>query len=223
MKTLKILGLFALLIICSSCVDILAHLFGYGSPDPESVTYNLGLSFQDASGNDLVKGIGLEGWSVGMPIEDDLYYLVKDSLYTLDIILSEPCKNWDNKIYNVPARPGFEPITNHPTLGMNIYDNGYCYLTSDFFRVPVNECPEEKILTYKLKCPYVFGDEAVHELVTYWDIPKKKILSSYYAKCYRIEFEGKEITPQLYIVTYTYPMTNPVTVQHETYVANIKL
>ena len=97
-------------------------------------------------------------------------------------------------------------------------------MTSDFFRVPVNDCPEEKTLTYKLKCPYVFGDEAVHEVVTYWNIPKaKSSVNDHYAKCYRIEFEGNEITPQLYIVTDTYPMTNPVTVQHETYVANIML
>jgi len=116
---------------------------------------------------------------------------VKDSLFTLDIIVSEPCKNWDNKIYNTPARSGFEPDVNRPGLGMVRY-NSYCYLTNGFY-LPVNDCPEEKILTYKLKCPHVFGDDSIHEFVTYWDIPKDKINHS--AKCNRIEFEGNDITP----------------------------
>lgn len=28
------------------------------------------------------------------------------------------------------------------------------------------------MLSYKLKCPYIFGDEAIHEFVPYWDIQK---------------------------------------------------
>ena len=48
------------------------------------------------------------------------------------------------------------------------------------------------MLTYKIKCPYIFGDDAVHELVTYWEIPNERNPS---AKCYRITFEGNEVTP----------------------------
>ena len=175
MRTLKVMALFALMLNFSSCDLLFSH------HEPESVSYYLDLSFQDVSGNDLVKGIELNASSGP----------VKDSLFTLDIIVSEPCKNWDNKIYNTPARPGFEPDVNRPGLGMVKY-NSYYYLTNGFY-LPVNDCPEEKILTYKLKCPYVFGDDAVHEFVTYWDIPKDK--TNHSAKCYRIEFEGNEITP----------------------------
>ena len=175
MKPLNIIGFLALMMNFSSCNLLFSH------NEPEYVSYDLYLSFQDVSGNDLVKGIELNTSSGS----------VKDSLFTLDIIVSEPCRNWDNKIYNTPARSGFEPDVNRPGLGMVRY-NSYCYLTNGFY-LPVNDCPEEKILTYKLKCPYVFGDDAVHEFVTYWDIPRDKINHS--AKCYRIEFEGNEITP----------------------------
>lgn len=113
----------------------------------------------------------------------------------MDIIVSEPCKNWDNDIYNAPARPGFSPDVNRPKLIMERYDDGLCYLTNNFY-VPVGDCPPERMLTYKLKCPYLFGDDAVHEFVTYWDIPKAKSgWTDYMAKCYRIEFEGNEIVP----------------------------
>lgn len=188
MKTLKTLCLLAFVVMNFTSCD---RLFGHH--EPEFVVYNLGLSFQDASGNDLVKGIGVEWWmdSTSISQEQAKSGTLKHDLYVLDIIVSEPCKNWDNKIYNTP---GSDVI--RPRLGMVRYNNGYHYLDNDFM-LPVNDCPEEKMLTYKLKCPYVFGDEAVHEFVTYWDIPKAKSSGqTYFAKCYRIDFEGNEISPQ---------------------------
>jgi len=164
--------------------------------EPDSVVYKLGLSFQDASGKDLVKGIELEEW---WPPSTSMEYAssgsVKPDLYVLDIILSEPCENWDNDIYNTPARPGYIPNVNRPKLSMERFNND-SYLINDF-GFWIGSCPEEKILTYKLKIPYVFGDEEIHEFVTYWDIPKTKFsYGQYYAKCYRIVFEGNEIIPQ---------------------------
>jgi hypothetical protein len=189
MKTLKISGLLVLVIMNFTSCDLF-----FGHHEPEFFTYNLGLSFQDASGNDLVKGIGLEWWmdSTFIPEEQAQSGIVKYDLYVLDIIISEPCKNWDSKIYNTP---GSDVI--RPGLVMDRYNNGYHYLENDF-RLPVKDCPEEKILTYKLKCPYVFGDEAVYEFVTYWDIPKSNYAHTRerFAKCCRIEFGGNEITPQ---------------------------
>jgi|CZCB01.1.fsa_nt_gi hypothetical protein len=191
MKTLKLIGLLTLVIIdFTSCDKI------FDRHEPEFVVYNLDLSLRDTSGNDLVKGIGLGEWIPGnIPEEQAQSGSLKDDLYVLDIIVSEPCWNWDNNIYNAPARPGFEPSVNRPELGIERY-NGACYLRNSF-RLPVNDCPEEKILTYKLKCPYVFGDDAVHEFVTYWDIPKSNYAHTFerFAKCNRIEFEGNEITP----------------------------
>ncbi|WP_084166318.1 hypothetical protein [Anditalea andensis] len=175
MKSKRIISLLALMIYVSSC-----DLLSFNTP-PESVGYNLYLSFQDVSGNDLVKGIELNGSSGA----------VKDSLYILDIIISEPCQNWDNTIYNAPARPGFIPDVNLPQLGMVSY-NGYSHLTNHF-GLSLKNCGEQKKLTYKLKCPYLFGDDAIHEFITYWEIPKDKL--NHGAKCYRIEFEGNEITP----------------------------
>lgn len=196
MKTLKILGLFALVIMSFSSCD----LIHFGAPPPETVDYNLRLSFQDASGNDLVKGIGLDVWMdsiLNFEEQAQAGIVLEDSLYTLDIIVSEPCKNWDNKIYNAPGCDAIRPV-----LVMFRYNNNYCYL-GNYFSVPVNDCPEEKILNYQLKCPYVFGDEAVHEFVTYWDIPKaKSSTNSHYAKCNRVEFDGNEITPQYFMDIY---------------------
>lgn len=174
MKLLKTLSLITLILLITSC-EPPVHT------EPEFVGYNLYLSFQDSSGTDLAKGIEYNR-SLGA---------VVDSVYTLDIIIAEPCWNWDNDIYNAPPRPGFEPDVNRQRLGLSIY-KGYSYLTNQF-GLPLDDCPKQEILIYQMKCPYLFGDNTLHELVTYWDIPKDERDPS--ATCYRIEFEGQEITP----------------------------
>jgi hypothetical protein len=191
MKTLIRYGLWVMAMMNLTSCDLF-----FDTLPPKTIVYNLGFNFQDSTGNDLVKGIGLEECiSSDIAMKDALSGTVNRDFYVLDIIVSEPCMNWDNEIYNAPASPGFEPDVNRPKLTMNT-NNGTCYL-NNIFSVPADDCPEQEILTYKLKCPYVFGDEAVHEFVTYWDIPKTKTSSSeYFAKCYRIEFEGNEITPK---------------------------
>ena len=84
---------------------------------------------------------------------------------------------------------------NRPKLIMN-NNNGTCCLNNSF-SVPAEDCPRHKILTYKLKVDYVFGDDAVYEFITYWDVPKNYLSdNSKFAKCYRIEFDGNDIIPE---------------------------
>ena len=110
MKTLIRYGLWVMAMMnLTSC-----ELF-FDTLPPKTIVYNLGFNFQDSTGNDLVKGIGLEDWIPSdIAMKDALSGTVNRDLYVLDIIVSEPCTNWDNEIYNAPARPGFEPDVNRP-------------------------------------------------------------------------------------------------------------
>ncbi|MDR1161613.1 MAG: hypothetical protein LBK45_04650, partial [Tannerellaceae bacterium] len=167
MKALVFSGLSALIMMSSvsSC-----HLVF--NQDPDTVSYLLDISFQDASGNDLVKGIRLEDWyPANIPEEQAQSGSVKHDLYVLGIIASQLCQDvidsWNNRHYVIPTyRLGLDKL------------NGYWFLTTDM-GFTANECLDEKVLTYKLKCPYVFGDEAEHEFVTYWEIPKIRNKSAY--------------------------------------------
>lgn len=192
MKTFRILGLLVLSAIGLSSCD---WLFGHEEPEYDYIVYNLALGFRDASGNDLVKGIGLKDWQPGASMENAQWGSVDDDLYKLDIIVSEPCHDWSNDTYDTPSQPGIGSVdVKRPNWNIDHYDKDY-YLQNRF-TLPVNACPEEKKLTYKLICPYVFGDDEVHELITYWDIPKEKTTShEYFAQCVRIEFKGYEIIP----------------------------
>ncbi|GHV39931.1 hypothetical protein FACS1894179_05640 [Bacteroidia bacterium] len=140
----------------------------FSHKEPEFVGYNISFRFTDTSGNDLSKNINLT-----------------DSIYRLDIIISEPCNGWDNDIYNTPgsdtSRPKFsQPIADSP------------YLVS-YFYLPVDECPPMKKLTYRIRFPALFGNDLTHEIVSYWDVPP----ITKYATCFRIEFDGKEIIPTI--------------------------
>lgn len=190
MKVLKVIAFVGLIFINFSSCDL------FSDHEPEFVVYNLGLSFRDASDNDLVKGIELDEWAYSneVAMKDAPWGVVKRDLYVLDIVIAIPCKHWNNETYNTADRAGVAYDANRPILGMKMYNDRSYYLTNNF-RLPVNDCPEEKILTYKLKCPYLFGDEMIHEFVTYWDIPKGKSENQHFAKCYRIEFEGNEVAP----------------------------
>lgn len=181
MKKLKVFGLFAIVILSFNSCDRL-----FGNLPPESVGYELALSFQDSSGNDLVKGIELEEWPADISMENAQWGTVKSDTYKLDIIVSEACENRYDEI-------GFE-LDNRHILGMYRYDYNYLRIS---FGLGVSDCPEEKMLIYSLKCPYVFGDDDVHELVTYWEIQKSKNENYHIAKCYLINFEGNDITPTL--------------------------
>ncbi len=144
--------------------------------EPEGVTYNLLLNYTDVSGNDLVRNL----------VELDT---PTSHLYKLEIVLPEPCDDWRNESYNIKGGD-----TASPHVFYHLFNNRY-YFTG-YFNIPVGGCPATDILTHRVKCPELFGDEAVREIVSYWDVPKKQSTGHQHeAKCYRIEFEGNEITP----------------------------
>lgn len=192
MRKLKSLGLLFLSVICFSSCD---WLFGHKDPVFHYTVYNLAIGFRDASGSDLVKGIGLKDRQSGVSMEDAKWGEVDSDQYRLDIMVDIPCWNWSNDTYDTPSRPATGPFeVKRPQLDIYYYDE-ICYL-HNYFELPVEDCPDQRKLTYKLKCPYVFGDKEVHELVTYWDIPTEKPVPTTYAKCLRIEFGGDKFIPE---------------------------
>lgn len=124
-------------------------------------------------GNDLVKGIEVDSGSSRAHFGPE----IKPELYTLKIICPGLCMN----IYN-------------PQPYIQVERSDINYLVFVVYIINNDECPYANTLTYKLNCPYIFGDDAVHELVTYWKEGNKPTKSCI---CYRIELDGKESVEEI--------------------------
>ena len=183
MKTIKLITLLVLAIMCS-CTQ----------PDRCSncsvpfYDYQLFLRILDASGNNLVQEMELD-WT--HPDQAEILGRIKTDLYTLDIVFPEPCMD----IYEYHKHSGaYEPAEFVPILSLNIHDY-YYYLALRTQSMILDWCPNPaEMLTFKLSCPDVFGDNAVHEIVTYWKEGNKPTNSRI---CYRIELDGIAFTEEI--------------------------
>ena len=180
-----IFSLFLSAFICGSCTPAYMR---YG----DSIYYSLSFIFQDAEGNNLAEGIDLYDWIPSdKPQEQATSGQVADC--KIDIILSKQSDKYNNEHYHLiePGMIDYEPYT--PILMYQRY-NGQILLGNRFHIYMDYVEPQEK-LTYKITCPYIFGDNEIHVITTYW---KKElgesILHSYYPECYMVEFDGKVIT-----------------------------
>lgn len=173
--------------------------------------YWLTVSFKDASGKDLVAKLGDERW-VSSRNQSSWAGEINPERYKLDIVLSNPHESWDNTIYNTRAKEGvFAPDVNQPYFMIAKYDEnhvgtltykgedsieGDCYLFSNFNIPAINGI--QNTLTYKITCPTIFGDNATHEIVTWWkegqSFPKDSDEIIFrYPECKSSTFDGKDV------------------------------
>ena len=165
----------------------------------DEMLYNIGFVFQDAEGNNLAEGIDLEDWiPANLPKEQATSGQVA-SYYKLDIILSKQSDKFDNTTYKYIrnyAHTG--PIlntdtdVNYPKLTYRKI-NGCVFIGNSFLLYTGLVEPQDK-LTYQITCPYIFGDDEVHTITTYWKELGDKIQNTYFGECYKVEFDGQTIT-----------------------------
>ena len=128
-----------------------------------SHTYSFYLSFQDTSGNDLISGIEFDYFN-----ENTSSGEVSNS----DVFFLNKSTNFYGAVY---------------TVSINKFDYFYVRLSAS----SPESSPALNKITFKLKCPYIFEDNSIHEIVTYW-APESK--NSRNHVCYSIEYDGKDIT-----------------------------
>lgn len=178
MKELKKISWLMMVVIClSSC-----NLF-YRDCIPEIDSYMIALCFQDALGNNVSEGIGTEEPGIEASGKSSNEGTVDPDLYSLEVVLQN--------YIDGETKPGPDAYPQINSLGTIKHDKLGTCLINYFSRFRENN--NVRKLTYKLKCPYIFGDKETHEIVTYWELSE-----NIYAKCYLIEFEGQEIIPQTF-------------------------
>ena len=235
MKTLKFVVLILTMLIISSCKDkdedeipipssVYLNVTVYNTLGGPFCFQELLLSFQSKSGKDLVKGIKFWGpggtyganYDIKTGGKTDAWGIVKKEVYTMERIYEDI--DLDKSNFPIGLRKGKPFSKNYPELNGN-YD--YLYFQTDgrgSGNVISSEYPfydegypfREKA-TFKLTCPYMFGDNKVHIIDTWWKpgedtyVKNEKIPGTWCPICYRIEVDGKEITEIAYI--YDKPFT----------------
>ena len=170
-----------------------------------SYIHRLFLSFQDASGNDLVESVSSNLLQF-MKEDGESRYNLKPELYSLEYVYENINQDpWKQKISAVIYDPIYPKISLHNGKWLNEeypeVNSDYYYL--DFYGRSLNsfyyyiwqgrniKVPFAKKIIIKLKYPDLFGDDAIHEIVTFW---KPYTSPPAHAICYRIVFKGKEVT-----------------------------
>jgi len=164
MKAFKLIALFVMAITVSGCNLFFGH-------DP--IGFGLKLSFQDASGKNLVEGIEYI-------VVDSMHPsggAVKPELYTLRLFED------GKKLY--PRGVQGEDFSAIKYLR---YTEHLRYpLVSHYLCLDYGGTESQKTFTAFLSCPYIFGDSIEHEITAYC---KRKGINYV---CNRLAFDGEEV------------------------------
>ena len=130
--------------------------------------FNVHLNFQDTLGNDLVSGIEFDYFDAGMSYGE---------IRNADVFFLDNSLNKRGAVYTV----SIEKMSNY-------------YYVDHYTSSAIETTMPDKI-TFKLRCPHIFGDNEIHYINTYWKSEgKREGKSTLRHECYRVEYEGKEFT-----------------------------
>ena len=181
MKTLKLIAVLPLVILFASC-----------SRSAGGYKHILLLSVQDVSGNDLVEGIAEQYNDPGIWSAE-----IDPDLFTLDIVFPNLCMDvYYQHHHNTTS---IAPAEFYPELKMKELDGRNYLLFETLSRIGDDCDNSSRIITFKLTCPYVFGDEKVHEIVTHWEKNE----------CHKVVFDSTVIDV-VGVIYNIYPGANPV-------------
>ncbi|MDR2910387.1 MAG: hypothetical protein LBV47_03350 [Bacteroidales bacterium] len=83
--------------------------------------------------------------------------------------------------------PGVNPDLNYLIFNFSSY-RIYGLPMSLLYGIPSREVPFTEKVIFRLTCPYLFGDNEAHDIITWWELSGE----TFAANCYRMEFEGNE-------------------------------
>jgi hypothetical protein len=177
---MKKIILFAITLLFCSCNLIYEHKDYVG----KQINYSIGISLQDNQGNDLVKGFNIIEKKPLDYSENGILEVINPEQYNIELKLSSP-----NKTSKTLSDIIFD---NHiPSMWTSIPKGFNNYYLFHHIGLDTNDYDLQEKIIYRLKCPHIFGDQEVHEIVTYWTLDQNG--NNQYAHCYRAEFNGKDI------------------------------
>ncbi|MDH6356317.1 hypothetical protein [Parabacteroides sp. PF5-9] len=165
---------------------------------PPNYSHLIWISFQDTLGNDLLEGSEFV-WS-----NYEIYETAKPEFYTLDIVFKDQSLNpwWYQQGQMIGGGDRFD--NKYPRLYLSngewfsppdsLISPDYHYLKfltgSISHKCDLDSCWKAEFtekITFKLTCPYLFGDDEIHHIITWWNL-----LGEYNTICTGVAYNGQE-------------------------------
>ncbi|MCR5827655.1 MAG: hypothetical protein K6G53_04495 [Bacteroidales bacterium] len=163
-----------------------------------SCTYFIDISFKDSLGNDLVAPLAEDRYISDQQI-DKWWGEIDPERYKLEII---------SQSGDIIAHDRYSGSLRKPQFFMSKYDSNYklvsdedtgCYYLEQILQLPAIVYVLQQQLTYRIICPTIFGDDNIHEIITYWDFSKEDITpplrNDKFPECYGIIYEDQRLVP----------------------------
>lgn len=194
MKTARLVTLIIVVVTFLSSCDPTWDPKDGGFVPPPIDFLNLSITVNDLEGNDLVAPLGKEYYNSGQN-NNNFWKEIKPNDFSLYIQLADVQGANTNRNYlevgNYDKRFSFCDYTDSELAkegeGNWFLLNSYAVITGE----PSRYNP----VTYRIKCPKVFGDDSEHIIEASWkeDIQRRTQGERYY-ECEKASFDGKEIS-----------------------------
>lgn len=163
-------------------------------PMGNKYSYYLHIRFTDREGNELAA-----------PLAADVYKTdaskawrgeINPEKYTLDLTLSKPEIVPDNMGFAFTmSKFSDQHVMETPNADGTYGPDGNWYLNFRGF-VMDSGVTHHDYLKYKFSCPVIFGDNSVHEIISYWAAGIQGSNIEYFPTCTKVVIDGKEMTPE---------------------------
>jgi len=199
MKTFQLIISLSILLLCIGCSKNSKHEAETGLC---SYRYQMLINFQDVSGADKLTNI--PSYNPNEGTETQVYHIfnaeswsgnVQRSVYSLDRIMPKLC---------VDLGPDAGPFGGEPERTLTVVQFGDDYYL-EFDESSSPSCPRVEIITHKFICPYIFGDNEEHIIVSRWKPLYYKDELTLQNECYSVKVDGKEVSVTLERFEWTTP------------------
>lgn len=181
-----------MLFVASGCNDTLdSDLYRY--------IHDIEISITDASGHDLVAPLGDEKWMPEKERTNRWHGYINPERYNLSIV--RPGKDiWQAR--SMEERQELEgPFFIIRQHGEDLHPFEGSWLFNDYHNVSPTEDKElDRQLIYRFTCPEIFGDDAEHDIVTFWEAEGRTGIYTY-PKCTKAFLGDKELAVEEYHYT----------------------
>ena len=185
---------FAFVLAAATLALTACNWFSPVIPMGNKYSYFLHLSFTDQDGNELAAPLAAEVYKTDA--SSAWRGEINPEKYKIEMAVSNQDLSADNiGVSFTMSKFSDEHVMETPNSDGTYGPDGKWYLNLRGF-VMDSGVTYHEYLKYRLTCPVVFGDNAEHEIISYWTTGVKGSNIEYFPACTKVVIDGKEMIPE---------------------------